>query len=140
MKRFLPGVAIGAGIAGLFCGSITLSCILIALASPALCYQIYELTPFYKRKQKDGFEEFTRWMDYIRKLNNVRDNPTIAALRDLHYNGFASNIAYMLEHYPIVYEMAYEKNIIDDISKLINEAKDSCAWKIYDDLECKTEE
>lgn len=131
MKRFLPGVAFGVGIAGLFCGSIVPSCILIALVTPALCCQIYELTPFYKRKQKCQDEDFTRWMNYVRKLKAVKDNPTLESLRELHYNGFASNIAYILEHYPII----YEQNVINDISELIVEAKNSPKWKILDVLE-----
>lgn len=140
MKCFLLGVALGTGIAGLFYGSITLSCILIALVTPALCRQIYELTPFYKRKQKDDFGDFTHWMEYVSKLKAVRDNPTVAELRDLHCTGFASNIGYMLAHQPYAYKMAYEQNVINDISKLIDEAKDSAEWKILDDLEGIEEE
>ena len=140
MKRFLPGIALGAGIAGLFCGSMILSCILIALATPALCTQIYEMTPSYKRKQKDKFEDFRNWIDYVDKLKVIRDNPTIASLRDVYYTGFASNIAYMLAHHPLAYKIADEEKIIDDINKLVDEAKNSCEWKILDDLEGKKED
>ena len=114
MKQLLAGIAFGVGISGLFLGGacIVLGCVLMPIAVPALCNIIYEMTPAYERKRRSEQEYFRKWMDYVGKLRAIRDNPTTCVLRKLSYDGFASNIAYMLEHHPMAYKIAYDEHLI----------------------------
>ena len=67
---------LAAGIAAKSAFLISEGALLLLLVLPALCLQIYETTPAYKRKQKKQMEEFDTTLKCINDLVELGKNKT----------------------------------------------------------------
>jgi len=74
-------------------------------------------------------------------LGQVRKNPSIYSLRKIYYDKKMEKLFSDVEvrQHPFIQSILKEDNVVKDIKALIEEARNSCEWKILDDLENRKE-
>ena len=137
MGALLPPFAFIFGITSIALGVHFVGWPLLILATPSIIYQIYEALPSTKKKKKENLNETLSMIDDLHFLCQVRKNPNIGSLRKIYYDKRLKKLFSDVEvrQHPFIQSILIEDNVVKDIKALIEEARNSCEWKILDDLE-----
>lgn len=141
--KYLPLIGTVLGIAQALIAknpvAIGLGIMLVLLVGPALCGQIYDITPLAKRKAKQQQTDLENALEYAKFVNYVYLHPTVPNMRKLDRSGLREKIVKLRERNNL---FAYKAAI--DCSggwkkhnaflRKVDDSKRSEEWKVLDDL------